>query len=494
MQILIITLVLVITSFASYLLRHQTVSRYSVYVIAGIALANFVEINQILDLATFGAIFIIFYLSLRANPKIFKEEMGITLKTVLATLLIVVAPLYVFFSYQGFMVIESTLLSLAIATGSSLVGLKLVKKEIARGLKQGKLTESINLLHDFLILIVLAVFSSPIKPLQDIVLIVFLGVLVYSIKDVFAKTFLKITGNSNELQLLIAVTILLGFSALTQYIGIGILTGAFLAGMLFSNHKTSYEIRKNVQPLEEFFIVILFVSIGISLGIPSFNSVLLALALVFLTFISVMIHQIILTKQHIHPKTSFYTAIQMDQVSEFIVIAALFLYLANTISLFVYEAIAIAFLITSITSLLTDTYKEKIFQIFNLESYVMAQNIPKKNHVIVAGVGNIAKKLYDDLQKNEVKLLGIDKDPQKVEDLKHYLIANLHKKETWEQANAKDAKAIILFDKTHCQYVKDVKAKKFLVSTDAVKGFIHIDVNKAEEKMFAKLLEKILKA
>lgn len=492
-QLLVVTIVLFLTSISSYLLRHKTISRYSLYLVTGITLSFWIRVENIIELTTLGVVFLLFYLGLRANPSLFERNWKVSVKTTFWITLLVTIPFTILLIYQGFTLFDSIILALAVTTGSSLVAIKLVKKEIEKGLLQGKLTESINLIHDVIVLTVLAVLSFPSNPIKDVAIIVALFVVVVVVRDRFANLFFKITGKSKELQLFVAITILLGLSVMTNLAGIGLLIGSFLAGMILSNHKTSYEIRKNIEPLKEFFIVILFVSIGLGLGIPTLNALYLAALLIALTIIVVFAHQIMLTQQGIHAKTSFYTAIQMDQVSEFVVIATLFLYLDSAVSIYVYEAVALAFLITSLTSLLTDIYKEKIFSFVNKEAFVSAKNIPKQNHVIIAVIGKVAHMLYNDLQDKNTPLLAIDQDPQKVQNLKRYIIGDINKEETWEKANYKKAKAIILFNPAFCNIVKTSKAKKFLVHTSKIQGFKHIDMKEAEQKRFNQIIQEILK-
>lgn len=492
--ILILTVILTIASIASYLLRHRKVPRYSVYILTGFSIGLFVEISQIIELVTLGAVFLLFYLALRANPHLYDHDITVNVKTVILTTLFTAIPIFFILQYIGFSEFESLLISLSMATGSSLVSINLVDREIKEGLLQGKLTESLNLIHDFIIICILGVLSLPVNPIGDLVIFISLVVAAYIIKEKLAIAFHFVCGENNEMKLLLAIVILFGFASLTEFLGLGLLTGAFIAGLSLSSHTISFDIRENIQPLEEFFVVILFVSFGLFIGIPTWQSFHLAILIVLLTFVFVIIQQVILTKLGVHPKTSFYTSIQMDQVSEFLVIMSLILVMQGKISSLIFQAMALAFFITTITSLLTDSFRESIFTKFNFEKYQESKDVPEKNHIIIGGVSDVGHKLFAHLKSNNEKIVGVDEDPQRIKNIGNWVIGDMRKENTWEKANYLKAKKIILFNEAGVKLVKKVKAKKYLVSEESIEGFEHVSINDPEAIMFDELVEELLKA
>jgi len=68
---------------------------------------------------------------------------------------------------------------------------------------------------------------------------------------------------NDEISLLLALTICLVVAALTEFIGLSLALGAFLAGLLLGNSSFVHKLEKQTLPLRDAFVALFFVSIGL---------------------------------------------------------------------------------------------------------------------------------------------------------------------------------------------------------------------------------------
>jgi CPA2 family monovalent cation:H+ antiporter-2 len=91
---------------------------------------------------------------------------------------------------------------------------------------------------------------------------------------------------NDEISLLLALTICLVVAALTEFIGLSLALGAFLAGLLLGNSSFVHKLEKQTLPLRDAFVALFFVSIGLLIDpktwLTSWRLVLLLVVLVII--------------------------------------------------------------------------------------------------------------------------------------------------------------------------------------------------------------------
>lgn len=92
---------------------------------------------------------------------------------------------------------------------------------------------------------------------------------------------------SEELLFLLSLGVLFSFSMISEYFGLSLAAGAFLGGLSLSPLVYRYEISSKMRPLRDFFVMLLFLALGLQLDIVSFQNlavpflILMALTIVF---------------------------------------------------------------------------------------------------------------------------------------------------------------------------------------------------------------------
>ncbi|MBI2303673.1 MAG: cation:proton antiporter [Chloroflexi bacterium] len=84
--------------------------------------------------------------------------------------------------------------------------------------------------------------------------------------------------------LTVAIIVLLGLSALSAFIGLAAIIGAFLAGMMFAETRDRYPLEHQVEPLHDFLVPFFFVVMGTMVDVSLFmRGEILGLALLITT-------------------------------------------------------------------------------------------------------------------------------------------------------------------------------------------------------------------
>ena len=85
----------------------------------------------------------------------------------------------------------------------------------------------------------------------------------------------------------VSIVVLLGLSALSAYIGLAAIIGAFFAGMMFAETRDQYALEQKVEPLYDFLVPFFFVIMGSLVDVQAFwdtKILLLALVITLLAF------------------------------------------------------------------------------------------------------------------------------------------------------------------------------------------------------------------
>ena len=99
----------------------------------------------------------------------------------------------------------------------------------------------------------------------------------------------KECGKSTNVNMLaLSIIVCLGLAALSQYIGLAAIIGAFLAGMLFADCSCEWKLSDKVEALNVFLVSFFFVSVGFKIDISDMTSEILmvGIVIIILAFIS----------------------------------------------------------------------------------------------------------------------------------------------------------------------------------------------------------------
>jgi len=153
---------------------------------------------------------------------------------------------------------------------------------------------------------------------------------------------------NDEISLLLALTLCLVVAAITEFIGLSLALGAFLAGLLLGNSGFVHKLEKQTRPLRDAFVALFFATIGMLIDpttwLSSWRLVLLVVALVIIG--KFVVWTGIVRIFGYSWQTSRRVGIGLTQIGEFSFILAQVSLTSGLISRDLYNATLVASLVT----------------------------------------------------------------------------------------------------------------------------------------------------
>ena len=460
---LITSLTLIFVASAAMLLIANRFSQPAIpaYLTAGILISFHVSGEELLGLAQIGIAFLIFIFGLKFDPEKLMAVGREALSVNLAQILLVGAVSFSFAQIINLGILQSIYFSTAATLSSSLVGLELVSEEVDKNLIHGRLAESIHLIQDVLAVGLVVVLSSTQFTYSKIGanIAVAAGIIITAllIRRILFDKIAALADGSTELLMLIGISFLTGFIALSGYFGLSIVVGAFAAGIAVARFPHNLELLDTMGSLKDFFSAIFFVTIGVLVTFPDPATLLLTLGLIVLT---VIIKPALIVISVIHqgydPRTSFLTGVSLDQTSEFALIIAIQAWIAGLIIEPLFQSIILAATVTMTTSAYTKVYEHQLYELlerFNIlepeEQILPESNIGSEleNHVVLIGYDVQGKRIAEQLNEMDANFIVMENNPEKISELRKkdekFIYGNVLETDTWRHAHPEDAKVIV---------------------------------------------------
>jgi CPA2 family monovalent cation:H+ antiporter-2 len=237
---------------------------------------------------------------------------------------------------------------------------------------------------------------------------------------------------SRELFLLGVVALCLGIALLTEYLGLSIEMGAFVAGLMISEVEYADQTLTYVEPLRDIFASLFFASVGMLID-PLFlwNHLELILGLVALVFIgkfSIVAPLVRLFGYSV--KTALIAGFGLAQIGEFSFVLASEGQALGLVSRQIYLMILGT---TAVTLVFTPFVLRLVPILFNwaesipwLKPYIggedkplaVAEELPVKDHVVVCGYGRVGQNLVKLLQQHNLPVVVIDQSESRIQQLR----------------------------------------------------------------------------
>jgi len=467
-QLMIVLVTATVLAVVARKLRQPVLLAYIVTgLVLGPVMLGIVGETQTLTLMSeLGLGFLLFLVGIEMNL----EEISELLKpisiiavgqTILQTLLAFVVPLAL-----GFGFFETTIIALCTVFGATPVIVKILTEKDELQSLPGKLDVGVLVLQDiYLILIVALITSGSLtQPDQILVtlgkivgLIAAIGVFsMFISRHILKDVFRRIADNRHAFFIHSVAWAFLLIS-ISEFLGLSVEVGAFLAGLGLGQLPYREEIKERMRPLTDFFMVIFFSTLGLTLTVDNLTAywmeALIASGVMMVGNFLIMFY--LIDRMKFTPRTSFIGSINMTQVSEFsLVVGALAVqqeYIGNDILGY----ISVMALITIGTSTYLINYNKEIYQKvehllekFESEEKKDIEVQGFKDHAVIVGYDDSAEKICRKLG-NEHDILVIDKDPRNTQKLSEspyeYIYGDFKHGEIREGARIRDAKFIISF-------------------------------------------------
>lgn len=458
--------------------------------ITGIVLGHVINDTSIIStFSELGVIFLLFIIGLEFSVEKFSAIkhyalIGGILQVLITAILITFLGLLL-----GFSLNSAIFFGFLVSFSSTAIVMKIMQKKHITHSVQGRVTLGILIFQD--IAVILVILLTPILGGGSIVLhtvpllivkaiclllLIFAGAkwfIPFALRDA-AKT------KNRDLFLILTLFICMGTTFATSLIGIGPELGAFIAGLLISNTEYSHQTLGYIQPFQDVFMSLFFISIGLMVNLELFVynfAIILVLTIIILliNFTAALVTGIVLK---LPTKISISMAILLIQIGEFSFVLAkegmnYGLMTKEFFSIF----LGVSILTMSISPFL-EKLTPKIVKFFGKISYFQVDDdlktIPEeleeeqeiKDHVILVGMGRNGKHLAKACSQFNIPIRVVDMNPIIVENQQALGIPIIYGKGSNEsvlkELNITSAQCIVISAATYNETLKTIDTARRL--------------------------------
>jgi len=355
-----------------------------------------------------------------------------------------------------------------LALSSTAIVIRQLSETGAMKRKSGQLSVAILLFQDVAVvplLIIIPMFAQESGSSMAVELLIAL------VKGIFVVALLLFTGKwllprlfnliaqvrTDELFVLTTLLVTLVASSLTQWFGLSMALGAFLAGMMLGESEYKHQLEADIRPYRDILLGLFFVTVGMKLDIGIVYSSPLVILGVMVSFMSVKIIIIALLAKRAGEasKDAWASGIMLAQMGEF---GFVLIALANQVELLPVETASILLgagvLSMGITPYMIDNARKWSLSISRdvpVDTDHLAE-LPEQtelsDHVIICGFGRVGQTVSRFLKQESIKFVAIDIDPLRTakarEAGENILFGSSRQNEILQAANLSEAKLVVI--------------------------------------------------
>ena len=458
--------------------------------ITGIVLGHAInDTSMISTLSELGVVFLLFIIGLEFSIEKFSAIkryalIGGILQVTLTTALVTLLGLAL-----GLTLNSAIFLGFLVAFSSTAIVMKIMQQKHLNHSVQGRVTLGILIFQDIAVIVVILItpllggqsielhtFPALLIKIIGIAILIFIGAkwfIPLALKDA-AKT------KNRDLFMLLTLFICMGTTFATSLIGIGPELGAFLAGLLISNTEYSHQTLGYIQPFQDVFMSLFFISIGLMVNLHLFLyniGIILALTAIILV---IKFTATLLTGKALNlpNKISISIAILLSQIGEFSFVLARE---GMSYGLMTKEFFSI-FLGVSILTMSVSPFLQKltpqITRLLGRISYFqedeelktlpeeLSEAQPITDHVILVGMGRVGKQMTKACNQFHVPILAVDMNPIIVEQQQNLgvpiIYGNASNENVLKQLRVTSAQCIVISASTYEGTLKTIDTARRL--------------------------------
>ena len=445
--------------------------------ITGIVIGHVInDTSMISTLSELGVVFLLFIIGLEFSIEKFSAIkhyalFGGILQVSLTTILVTLLGLGL-----GLALNSAIFLGFLVAFSSTAIVMKIMQQKHLNHSVQGRVTLGILIFQDIAVIVVILI--TPLLGGQSIelhtfpeLLIKLIGVAILIV--IGAKWFIPLAlkdaakTKNRDLFMLLTLFICMGTTFATSLIGIGPELGAFLAGLLISNTEYSHQTLGYIQPFQDVFMSLFFISIGLMVNLHLFLyniGIILALTAIILIikFAATLLTGIVLKLPN---KISISIAILLSQIGEFsFVLAREGMTYGLMTQRFFSIFLGISILTMSVSPFL-QKFTPQITKLLSKSSYFqedgelktlpeeLTEAQPIKDHVILVGMGRVGKQMTKACNQFNVPILAVDMNPIVVEQQQNLgvpiIYGNASNENVLKQLRVTSARCIVISASTY---------------------------------------------
>jgi len=435
--------------------------------------------------AELGIVFLLFTLGLEFSlPRLMAMRHLVlavgSLQVGLSLVIFLIAGMFFGLSFESAFVVGSIL-----ALSSTAIVIRQLSETGAMKRKSGQLSVAILLFQDvavvpMLIIIPMLANDGDSSMILALLLAMFKGVVVVTLLLFIGKWLLPKIFNiiaqvrTDELFVLTTLLVTLLASALTQWFGLSMALGAFLAGMMLGESEYKHQLEADIRPYRDILLGLFFITVGMKLDIGLLISSPLNLLAIMISFmlVKLMVIKLLAVRAGESSKDAWAAGLMLAQMGEF---GFVLIALANQVELLPGDVssmlLGAGVISMAITPYMIDRARswslflsqEKSPESRDLEQ--LPENKDLSDHVIICGFGRIGQTVSRFLKQEAIDFVAIDIDPLRTRTAReageNVLFGSSRQTEILNAAHLSSAKLVVIAfgeDKQSIEVIQKVRS------------------------------------
>ena len=384
--------------------------------------------------SSIGIALLLFIIGLGLSVSVFRKLGKIAFLTALSVLLTLGSVGYIITQGFGFTSTEAILMGLALFFSSTIIIVKVLSDKKEQTRLHGQIAIGVILIDDLVATIALLFVAAGKNGfgISELGILFIKGVIVAAILTFVSIKILprltKVFAKNQELLFLFTIAWGFGIASLFQLVGFSIEVGALFAGVSLAALPYSQEMASRLKPLRDFFIVLFFIKLGTDLNIENLAS---GLVLAIILSIIVMVLKPLVVMLSLNAfgytkRTSFKTAINLSQISEFSIILIALARENGMAS----DSLTAVVTIIAIATIATSTYLmhydnkilmklEKRFRFFRDQATREEERGGHQHDLILFGYKKGGHEFVKTFRQMKKRFIIVDYNPTVIETLEH---------------------------------------------------------------------------
>lgn len=473
-----------------WLFRRLKLPAILAYLVAGVIVGQhgLDIVNDHIDyehIAELGIVFLLFTLGLEFSlPRLLAMRHLVlsvgSLQVVITMLVFMAIGLMLGLSFAATFVVGGIL-----TLSSTAIVIKQLSESGAMKRKSGQISVAVLLFQDvavvpLLIIIPMLALEGDSSMLLALVIAMVKGTIVVALlllvgKGLLPKIFKVIAQvRTDELFVLTTLLVTLLAAAFTQWFGLSMALGAFLAGMMLSESEYKHQLEADIRPYRDILLGLFFITVGMKLDISLLISsplTLLGLMVCFMA-IKIMVIKFLAVKAGESNKDAWASGIMLAQMGEFgfvlIALASQSEVLPVEISSLLLGAGVISmaitpYMINNARSWALFLSQEKSDDLLDLSQ--LPESKVLENHVIICGFGRVGQTVSRFLKQDKVDFVAIDVDPLRTQKAREagekVLFGSSRQTEVLNAAHLNKAKLVVIAfgsDKQSIEVIQKIRS------------------------------------
>jgi CPA2 family monovalent cation:H+ antiporter-2 len=232
---------------------------------------------------------------------------------------------------------------------------------------------------------------------------------------------------SPELFMLNLLLITLGLAALTEYAGLSLALGAFLAGMLIAETEYRYQVEEDIKPFRDVLLGLFFVTVGMALDLVVVGRNLpWVLLLLGVSVIAKLVLIVALSRAFGAPVgTALRTGFYLAQAGEFALVLLALAAFHRLLPPAITQVVLAAIVLSMLSAPLLIHFAEPLVRRFTANDWlaratqitrIAVTSMARQNHVIICGFGRSGQNLARLLEAEDIPFVALDADPERVRE------------------------------------------------------------------------------